>query len=268
MATNFEELKNSILKEHNKIRTNPQSYISIIEEYLTYFKDDVLFKPGETPIQTNEGKSAFLEAISFLKAQKPIREISLNEDLSKAANDHVQDIGPKGLVTHESSQGKNLSERIENYSEWEGICAESIDFGSKTGIDIILSFLIDDGLEGRPQRKHIFNEELKFVGISVGEHKEYETVAVLNYCSNLREKGKPFYSYGDYKYDYQNKNTAKNEKKVKTAFQLEDADAPDNTVSVRITKNAKLYDGKYIKITKKYYTLEDGTQHIVEIEDI
>jgi hypothetical protein len=209
-----------------------------------------------------------LEAISFLQNQKPVPELIFNEHLSQACADHVKDIGSKGLVTHESSDGKNVSERIEQHCEWDGACGESIDFGSRTGVDIILSFLVDDGLEKRPQRKHLFNENFKYIGIAVGEHKEYEIVAVLNYCSGIREKGKPFYNLGEYKYEYPETNNSNTNKKPKTAFQLEDPDAPDNTVSVRITRNNKLYDGKYIKITKKYYTLEDGSQHIVEIEDI
>lgn len=269
MSINFEDLKIEILREHNKIRTNPQSYIPVLEEYLNYFKEDVLAKPGETPIQMNEGKSAFLEAINFLKTQYPVRELIYNEQLSQACLNHVNDIGSKGLVSHESSDGKNVSERVEQHCEWDGACGESIDFGSKTGVDIILSFLVDDGLNKRPQRKHLFNEHFNFVGIAIGEHKEYETVAVVNYCAGIREKGKPYYNIGQYKYEYPDTSSNKNgNNKPKTAFQLEDPDAPDNTVSVKITRSNKLYEGKYIKITKKYYTLEDGTQHIVEIEDI
>ena len=58
------------------------------------------------------------------------------------------------------------------------------------------------------------------------------------------------------------------EKKTKTRFQLEDQDAPDDTQSVKITKDMNIYEGKKHKVTKKFYGLSDGTQHVVEIEEI
>jgi hypothetical protein len=56
-------------------------------------------------------------------------------------------------------------------------------------------------------------------------------------------------------------------KKNKNAFQEDDPDAPDNTVSVKIVKCNKKIGGRVRKITKKIYTLDTGAQHIVEIED-
>ena len=56
-------------------------------------------------------------------------------------------------------------------------------------------------------------------------------------------------------------------KRSKNAFQEDDPDAPDNTVSVKIVKATKRIKGKNKKITKKIYTLDNGAQHIVEIEE-
>ena len=58
-----------------------------------------------------------------------------------------------------------------------------------------------------------------------------------------------------------------NKTKTKNAFQEDDPDAPDNTVSVKIVKGTKNINGRDRKITKKIYTLDTGAQHIVEIED-
>ena len=65
--TNWEELRQAIVDEHNKLRSDPLSYIPILEAQLEYFKDSVLYRPGETPVQTYEGKEAYLKAIEFLK---------------------------------------------------------------------------------------------------------------------------------------------------------------------------------------------------------
>ena len=65
------------------------------------------------------------------------------------------------------------------------------------------------------------------------------------------------------------KNTMNNnkKKKINNPFQEEEPDAPDNTISVKIIKNKKVVGGKLRKITKKIFFLDNGAQHIVEVED-
>ena len=46
-----------------------------------------------------------------------------------------------------------------------------------------------------------------------------------------------------------------------------DFDAPDNTIAVNILKQKKIVGGRYKKITKKIFLLDNGAQHIVEIEE-
>jgi len=268
-VVNWDELKQSIVDEHNKLRSDPQSYIPILEAQLENFKEKVLYRPGETAVQTYEGKEAFLVAIEFLRHVQPVEGLTHHESLSKAASDHAVDIGLKGLITHEGSDGKNLSDRIENHAEWETACGENLDFGSKIAVSIIVNLLVDDGVETRPKRNSLFNPKFRFVGVGVHEHKEYEVVVVLDYAGGIREKGTPFYDYKNYKFDYEKfaKDAAK-EKKPKTSFQLDDPDAPNETKSVKIVKENRLFDNRLHKITKKYYTLQDGTIHIVEVEDV
>ena len=62
------------------------------------------------------------------------------------------------------------------------------------------------------------------------------------------------------------KNTM-DRKKIKNPFQEDEPDAPDNTVSLKIVKGTKLIGGKKKKITKKIFSLDNGAQHIIEIED-
>ena len=58
-----------------------------------------------------------------------------------------------------------------------------------------------------------------------------------------------------------------NRTKVKNPFQEDEPDAPDNTVSLKIVKGSKTINGKVKKITKKIFSLDNGAQHIIEIED-
>ena len=69
---------------------------------------------------------------------------------------------------------------------------------------------------------------------------------------------------------FQNVKNKKDKKqlKIKSSYQLQDTDAPDGTTSMKITKQCRLFEGKKNKVTKKYYSLENGTHHVVEVEEI
>lgn len=273
----FVDLKQSILNELNKLREDPTSYIPILEDYIKLFKNNILYRHSGGPIQTQEGPSAFKEAIKFLHRQNPVPKLIIEKQLSQAAEDHVKDLGSKGFVSHESSDGKTTSDRIEEYCEWEGACGENIDVASQTAQDVIVSFIVDDGIPERGHRLNLFKEDFKYIGIAVGSHKDYDTVTVCKFIGNLRQKGTPFFDFKNFKYEYPknfnspfnklNQNNKNNNLNLKNQYQLTDQDAPSNTASVKIVKKIKLFNGRKVNITKKYYTLQDGTQQIVEIEE-
>ena len=96
-------------------------------------------------------------------------------------------------------------------------------------------------------------------------HKDYGICTVIGYTKGLRALGEEATDVADFINDYI-KNTM-GRKRSKNAFQEDDPDAPDNTVSVKIVKATKRIKGKNKKITKKIYTLDNGAQHIVEIEE-
>lgn len=268
-AINFEEVSKQLAEEHNKVRANPSSYIEKLENSIKYFRGEVIMRPGEDPIQTAEGKEAFLNAIEFLKNQQPVPAMILDERLSQACKDHTEDIGPKGVASHEGSNGNSVSDRIEKYCEWDGSCCENIDFGTKQAENIIINLLVDDGITDRLQRLNLFNPDLKFFGVAVGKHKDYGTMAVMNYVAGVRNLGEESSDTKNFIQDYIAKMSQHKETKdkPKNAFQKDDPDAPDNTMSVKIVKTTKNIKGKEKKITRKIYSLDNNTQHIVEIED-
>lgn len=262
---NYEKLEEELFRLQNDLRTNPKNFIPKLRDSLNHFKDKIYKKPDEEPIQTFEGVSAINEAIQFLKNQIPVHELTLNKDISQACRDHLNDIGPKGLTTHEGSNGSNLGERIEKYCEWDGSIAENLDFGFKKAENILLNMIIDDGVKERFQRLNLFSPEFNIVGIAAGPHKDYGICVCIGYCKNVRPLGTEATDISDFIREYV-KNTLYKKNK-KNAFQEDDPDAPDNTVSIKIEKKSKEVNGKVKKITKKIYTLNTGAQHIIEIEN-
>lgn len=269
---NYSEQEESFFTQLNIFRADPQSLIPHLEAMEKLFKNDVLYRAGEIPIQTSEGFNAVAEAITFLRNNsQALPEFTRRKELDSASQDHANDIGAKGLVSHDGSDGTTVSERIERYAEWEGTCAENLDFGSKTGLNCLISLIVDDGVPSRGHRKNLMNPNLKFIGISAGAHKDYEVCLVVSMTGGIRDKDKPFYDYSSYKYQYPEDLTQKQEqksKKIKNNYQLDDEDAPDDTVSVKTVKQTKLFEGKVHRVTKKFYTLSDGSTTIVEVEDI
>ena len=265
--TDYEELEKEIFYIHNDLRQNPQSFIPKLKDCLKYFSNKIYHPPGEDPIQTYEGADAIDEAIQFLKTQKPVNELEYNDNIALACKDHVNDIGTKGLTTHEGSDEKNISDRIEKYCEWDGATSESIDFGFKIAENIILNLLIDDGVKDRYQRLNLFNDKFKYIGIGAGPHREYTHCVVIGYAMHVRALGTEPRNMYEYIQEYI-QNTKDKKKKANNPFQEEDPDAPDNTVSVQIIKNKKIVGGKLKKITKKIFLLSNGAEHIIEVEEL
>jgi uncharacterized protein YkwD len=261
----YEKLEEDLFKLHNQVRTNPQSFIPKLKSVLTCFKNKIYHIPGEEPIQTFEGSQAVKEAIQFLKTQKPVQELKFSYQLQKACKDHVDDIGPKGITTHEGSDGKNLSDRIERYAEWDGATAENLEFGLKNAENIMLNLIINDGVQERYQRSNLFHPELKFVGISCGPHKIYNICTVIGYARGIRDFDTEPEDVSEFIAEYIKNSSA--QKDYKNDFQEDEPYAPDNTVSLKIIKKNKNIGGKMKKITQKIFTLDNGAQHIVEIEE-
>ena len=140
-----------------------------------------------------------------------------------------------------------------------------------------MNMIIDDGDENRYQRKNLFYPDFKYVGIGVGPHRDYGICVVIEYAYNIREKGTQYIDVDEFirknvKLNFENENSENdneddNIKKINNPFQDGEPDAPDNTISLKVEKEEKEVDGMIMKITKKIFTLDDDSKHIVEIEE-
>ena len=89
-----------IFELQNQIRTRPKSFIGYLERSLKRFHGDIYTTAdGCSAIRTDEGPCAFIEAIEFLRVQKPLPSMKWNEELSQAARDHCDDLGKTGQMS-------------------------------------------------------------------------------------------------------------------------------------------------------------------------
>ena len=184
-------LPDLVLAELNLSRTNPSKYSEKLAATLKYYKGNVLEKPGQVPLETEEGPANVEQLIAYLKTLRPSPPLKASPALANAAQVHADDIGPKGLMGHVGSDGFETGERVERFGQWEGSLAETIEYGSSSAEDIVLSLLIDDGVSNRAHRLNILNPDHLFVGVGHGRHTEFENVTVITFGERIQELSSP-----------------------------------------------------------------------------
>ena len=130
-----------------------------------------------------EGDNVFKEAIAFLKSLKPLPPLEWDQNLYSSAEEHVNDIGPKGLLLYQSSDGTEPEDRINKYCNYETL-GENIDFGPNDAMGVIISLTLDDGEEQRPHRENLFKEDYNKVGIACGPHQTEFQMCVMDFAGD------------------------------------------------------------------------------------
>ena len=183
-------VEREILREHNRIRQNPRSYIPILEAHLETMDGRGNIPGGLGPgtiLLTQEGASAVYEAIDALWYQKPVQALQFHPDLQTSARQHAFDQRNGGRIGHAGTNGSTHSQRINdamknNDGLFFGSCGENIAYGPKTGQEVVLQLIVDDGVPDRGHRDNIFHEDWNAAGAGCGPHDTIRTVSVVNYA--------------------------------------------------------------------------------------
>ena len=147
---------------------------------------NILSEPNKIQIQMVEGDNVFKEAIQFLKSLPSLSPLIWDENLCKSAQEHVNDIGPKGLLLYQSSDGTEPEDRISKYGNYTESLGENIDFGPNDAMGVIISLTLDDGEEQRPHRENLFKEDYHKVGIACGPHETEFQMCVMDFAFDFQ----------------------------------------------------------------------------------
>ena len=147
---------------------------------------NILSEPNKIQIQMVEGDNVFKEAIQFLKSLPSLSPLIWDENFCKSAQEHVNDIGPKGLLLYQSSDGTEPEDRISKYGNYTESLGENIDFGPNDAMGVIISLTLDDGEEQRPHRENLFKEDYHKVGIACGPHETEFQMCVMDFAYDFQ----------------------------------------------------------------------------------
>ena len=285
----YAEKAQNIFNLINKFRANPRELARHLQQLKKYLdtNSNILSEPDKIQIQMVEGEEVFNEAINYLNNLRPMQPFQWEEALAQSAQEHVDDIGPKGLLLYQSSDGTEPEDRIAKYGDYVESLGENIDFGPNDALGVIVSLTLDDGEEERPHRENLFKAEYKKIGIACGPHQTEFQMCVMDLAYDFIPKGQE----QEHEPEPEQENINNNYNKSKNLLRNNDVetrgklmennqtgmgknlnnnegneiDFLTNQVKV-INSNKKIVKREVEIITKITYTYEDGSKK--EIKEV
>ena len=174
MATPATPTPEDVFDALNTARTAPSKLIPLLEGWRAKFQGKMLCLPSRTRLLTQEGVAAVDEALAFLREAKPVPALKrISPGMSAAARDLVCQHGPSGGTGHTGADGSSPFDRISRHGKWSGSAAENISYGAGTDpLEIVIGWIVDDGVASRGHRTNIFKRELSVIGFAAGPHRD------------------------------------------------------------------------------------------------
>lgn len=177
-------IEKDVVLEMNKARSNPALYAQLyLEPRIKKFSGKIY----DGNFMTNEGVNAVNDCISVMKKTKTLALLIPERGLSLAAQKHSSTQGETDQTGHTGVDGSTPFTRIQKYGTYKA-AGENISYGSKSGRDIVVQLLIDDGVPSRGHRKNILSKDFSSTGVGYSkQHKLYGSVCVITYAGGYSE---------------------------------------------------------------------------------
>ncbi len=104
------------------------------------------------------------------------------EDLTSVAQGHATRSGETGHVGHKDMTKRFEPLRRNPYFAWGECCS----YGYEEAISIVITLLIDEGIEGVGHRKTILNTSYNSVGVAIRPHRDYRYNCVIDFGQKSR----------------------------------------------------------------------------------
>jgi hypothetical protein len=187
--TTCDSLEREIVTEINRLRTQPQFYIVLLEQRRNQYDGNRLTLSGqghEFTVITHEGWPAVEEAIQVLRTTLPEPALRMSEGLALAARDLARDQARQQHVSHIGSDGSTFIERITRYVQNVDSAGESITVGGVPfASEIVQKSLIDDGIKSRSHRLDLLSKDFGLIGVACEPQAQYGFLCVMEFVSQV-----------------------------------------------------------------------------------
>lgn len=158
-----------------KLRNRPRSFARGLKKLIENFKGFGLYhRSGFVPVSVTEGKEGLLSLISELYETAPLVEVSRCVGLFYASQ-YIARMLSEGIPIESIPTLKIISE----YGSWYGGVYLLIDEGSVSGVEAVMSLLLDDGLVEKTNKQALLNNFLKHIGVGAAPSQKNSTIVVI-----------------------------------------------------------------------------------------
>jgi len=170
----------AVVAEINYARQQPQAYAGLIQQWVSYFRGQLLMLPGRTAVMTHEGAPAGWVAVRALRASKPMAALTEFAPLDQAADDFVREQGPRGGMGHVGLDGSQPWTRMQRHATGLTGFGEANAYGPTDARSVVIGLLVDDGVASRGHRQNLLNPVFKYAGVGCGRHATYKEMCVID----------------------------------------------------------------------------------------
>lgn len=152
-----------MLEQINKLRSDPQSFIGIIEDAKANISKDRygrLIYNSRLKVALNSGEKAFDEAINFLKNANSMQPLVYNPMITVNVPSNVDEILDKDDLGNKVEYMLRSGINIKSY--WRDVIKDP-------EISFLLMIIDDNGFNGGMRRKDILSPSIKYIGINSNE---------------------------------------------------------------------------------------------------
>jgi uncharacterized protein YkwD len=175
-----------LLNEINQVRAQPQAYAKYLEAMKPLFSGKQ-YKTATLSVTTEEGWSAVEEAITFLRAAKPVGPLGTSSGLCQASLAHVKDQGGSGSTGHKGNDNSFIEQRVKPFGTWQGGIGENLTYGPESARERLLTWLIDDGFASRGHRRRLMSPEYKVAGVCCGPHPQFKAMCAITLAGGFTD---------------------------------------------------------------------------------
>ena len=182
------KMEQSVVEELNEARTNPKKYAGYLKEQSQAMQGKIIKIKNKTDVRTIEGAPAIEEAIGDLNTVADLGKFQVVEGLTSVARAQLTDLQQDSSIGHFGRDGSDLKTRLARFGAATGKCGENICHRGDTARDVVMIFLVDDGVKSRSHRKAVLSKNFKQIGVACGTGKKSESLCVVVFAESFKDK--------------------------------------------------------------------------------